>query len=67
MQNGNECGAGRQFIPVAEAFQQWDKELEFRTAYSALDEEFALAAALIETRLDADESTNVNPSTPICI
>ena len=44
----------RKFIPVSEAFAQWDKDPEFRTAYDALEEEFALAGALIKARADAD-------------
>lgn len=44
----------RKFIPVGEAFAQWDKDPEFRTAYDALEEEFALAGALIKARADAD-------------
>ncbi|MDX7951809.1 helix-turn-helix transcriptional regulator [Lichenihabitans sp. Uapishka_5] len=44
----------RTFIPVEEAFREWDKNPEFRTAYAALEEEFALASALIEARAQAD-------------
>ena len=44
----------RKFIPVGETFAQWDKEPEFRAAYDALEEEFALAGALIKARADAD-------------
>ncbi len=44
----------RKFIPVAESFARWDEEPEFRAAYDALGEEFALAGALIKARADAD-------------
>jgi ribosome-binding protein aMBF1 (putative translation factor) len=44
----------RQFIPVAEAFQEWRKDPEYIAAYDALNDEFALAAALIKARSDAD-------------
>lgn len=44
----------RKFIPVEESFRRWDSEPEFRAAYDALDEEFALARALIKARSDAD-------------
>ena len=44
----------RKFIPVAESFAEWDKEPEFRAAYDALEEEFALAGALIKARSAAD-------------
>jgi len=44
----------RKFIPVEEAFARWDKNPKFREAYEALEEEFALASALIEARSQAD-------------
>ena len=44
----------RKFIPVEEAFSVWDKNPKFRAAYDALEDEFALAAALIEARAKAD-------------
>ena len=44
----------RKSIPVAESFAQWDREPEFRAAYDALQEEFALAGALIKARAAAD-------------
>jgi ribosome-binding protein aMBF1 (putative translation factor) len=43
----------RQFIPVEEAFKEWRKDPEYVAAYDALEEEFALASALIKARLDA--------------
>lgn len=44
----------RTFIPVQELFEEWEKDPEFRAAYDAMDEEFALANALIQARTDAD-------------
>ena len=44
----------RQFIPVDEAFKEWRKDPEYVAAYDALEEEFALASALIKARGDAD-------------
>jgi ribosome-binding protein aMBF1 (putative translation factor) len=44
----------RKYIPVEEAAKEWMKDPEFRKAYDALEEEFALASALIRARGDAD-------------
>lgn len=44
----------RKFIPVEEAAKEWMKDPEFRAEYDALEEEFALASALIRARGDAD-------------
>jgi len=44
----------RKFIPVEESFRKWHKDPEFQAAYDALEDEFALAAALIEARAKAD-------------
>ncbi|MBN9344611.1 MAG: helix-turn-helix transcriptional regulator [Devosia sp.] len=44
----------RKSIPVAEAAKEWLKNPEFKAAYDALEEEFALAQALIRARADAD-------------
>lgn len=44
----------RKLIPVEEAFGRWRKDPEFVAAYDAMEEEFALAAALIKARADAD-------------
>lgn len=44
----------RKFIPVEEAFEEWRKDPEYIAAYDALEEEFALASALIKARGDAD-------------
>ncbi|MDQ0470457.1 helix-turn-helix domain-containing protein [Labrys wisconsinensis] len=43
----------RHYIPVEEAARDWFKDPEFRAAYDALDEEFALAEALIKARTAA--------------
>lgn len=40
----------RKFIPVEEVFAEWEKDPEYCAAYDALEEEFALASALIEAR-----------------
>jgi len=42
------------FTSVEEEFEEWRKEPEYVAAYVALDEEFALASALIKARGDAD-------------
>jgi ribosome-binding protein aMBF1 (putative translation factor) len=44
----------RKYIPVEEAFQEWRKDPGYVAAYDALEEEFALASALIKARGDAD-------------
>src|SRR5690606_22670882 len=55
---GPEAGKGgqmtRKFIPVEQAFADWRKDPDYVAAYDALEEEFALAAALIKARADAD-------------
>jgi DNA-binding XRE family transcriptional regulator len=43
-------------IPVEESFTEWRKDPAYREAYDALDGEFALAAALIEARSEANVS-----------
>jgi ribosome-binding protein aMBF1 (putative translation factor) len=43
----------RKFIPVEEAFEGWRKDPEFVAAYDALEDEFAVASALIKARGDA--------------
>jgi ribosome-binding protein aMBF1 (putative translation factor) len=40
-------------IPVEGVFQEWHKDPAYRAAYDALEEEFALASVLIDTRLKA--------------
>ena len=37
-------------IPVEEVFAEWRRDPEYVAAYDALEEEFALASALIEAR-----------------
>ena len=44
----------RKFIPVQEAFAEWRKDPAYVAAYDALEEEFALATALIQARTQAD-------------
>ena len=44
----------RKFIPVEEAFAEWRKDPEYVLEYEALEEEFALASALIKARSEAD-------------
>ena len=44
----------RKFIPVEEAAKEWMKDPEFRAAYDSLEDEFALATALIRARGEAD-------------
>ncbi len=39
---------------VDELFREWKKDPKFRTEYDALEEEFTLAAALIDARRVAD-------------
>ncbi len=43
----------RKFIPVEEAFREWRKDPEYAAEYETLDDEFAVAAALIEARANA--------------
>ena len=40
----------RKLIPAEESFKQWRKDPKFVAAYEALEEEFALASALIKAR-----------------
>ena len=44
----------KKFIPVEEAAKTWFKDPTFQVAYDALEEEFALAQALIKARADAN-------------
>jgi ribosome-binding protein aMBF1 (putative translation factor) len=44
----------RKFIPVQESFAKWKKDPKYVAAYTALEEEFAFASALIKARGDAD-------------
>jgi ribosome-binding protein aMBF1 (putative translation factor) len=42
------------FIPVEDSFVKWRKDPEYVAAYDALEDEFALASALIKARGDAE-------------
>ena len=42
------------FIPVEESFKNWKKDPKYVAAYDALEEEFALASAMIKARAEAD-------------
>ncbi len=44
----------RRFIPVEDAARKWLQDPEFRAAYDALEDEFALADALIQARGHAE-------------
>ena len=43
----------RTMIPVEESFRAWRKDPEYVKAYDALEDEFSLAAAMIEARARA--------------
>ena len=45
-------------IPVEESFAAWRKDPEYEEAYNAVEEEFALAAAMIEARVPALRSSS---------
>lgn len=42
------------FTPLSKLFEEWHKDPEYVREYEALEEEFALATALIKARADAD-------------
>jgi ribosome-binding protein aMBF1 (putative translation factor) len=44
----------RKFIPAEESFKRWRKDPKYVAAYDALEEEFALASALIKARSAAE-------------
>ncbi len=44
----------RKFIPVEETAQKWLRDPAFVEAYEALEDEFALASALVKARRAAD-------------
>ena len=44
----------RQYIPARKAFAEWRKDPEYVAEYDALEEEFALANALIKARANAE-------------
>ena len=43
----------RKMIPVEEAFAAWRKDPKYAAAYNALEDEFSLAAVMIEARAHA--------------
>ena len=43
----------RKFIPVEEAIARWRKQPDYRKAYDALDDEFALVTEIIKARAAA--------------
>jgi len=43
----------RKFIPVDESFRQWREEAGYLAAHAALEDEFAVASALIKARGEA--------------
>lgn len=43
----------KQTIPVAKAFAKWRKDKAYLAAYDALEEEFALAEAMMKARAQA--------------
>ena len=44
----------RRGIPIEDVAKEWMKDEEFRAEYEALEDEFALASALIEARARAE-------------
>ena len=48
-----EFETSRKMIPVEESFAAWRKDPEYEKAYNAFEEEFTLAAAIIEARARA--------------
>jgi transcriptional regulator with XRE-family HTH domain len=44
----------RRYIPVKEVALTWMRNPDFKAAYDSLEDEFALASALIKARGDAD-------------
>lgn len=46
----------RKFIPIEESAMEWRKDPAFMAEYDALEDEFALAGALIRARAAADMS-----------
>lgn len=49
-------------IPVEESFAAWRKDPKYVTAYTALDDEFSLAKAMIEARAHAGLTQGSWPS-----
>ena len=46
----------KKMIPVEASFREWRKDPAYREAHDALDEEFALASAMLEARSGAEIS-----------
>ena len=46
----------RTCIPVEESFARWHKDPEYMKEYDALEEEFALASALMHARADLSQA-----------
>jgi ribosome-binding protein aMBF1 (putative translation factor) len=44
----------REYIPFQEVFEKWMQNPDFRAAYDALEDEFALGSAIMKARADAD-------------
>jgi hypothetical protein len=49
-----EARAPEMMIPVEESFAAWRKDPKYVAAYTALEDEFSLAAAMIEARALAE-------------
>lgn len=47
---GEKRTVTRKFIPVEKSFRRWEKDPDFVRAYRDLEQEFSLAAALIDAR-----------------
>ena len=43
----------RRMIPVEESFAEWRKDPEYAEAFNALEDEFSLAAVMIQARIHA--------------
>ena len=54
LKEGGESFMTRRMIPAEEAFAEWRKDPNYVREYDALEEEFALAAALIGARARAE-------------
>ena len=52
----------RRTIPVGDAFARWREDPAYVVAYDALEQEFALAGALIKARAQAEMDRQVNPA-----
>jgi len=46
----------RKLVPVEQSFAKWHEDPAYRAAYEAMEEEFALASALIKARSKASVS-----------